>query len=89
MCGIVGFSGKQKAAPIIYEGLKHVEYRGYDSAGIAMICDGQLCVTKDIGKLDNIEQKYQLTSINGSIWRGHTGECPSTYGLHENNCRRS
>jgi len=72
MCGIVGFSGKQKAAPIIFEGLKRVEYRGYDSAGIAMVCDGQLCVTKEIGKLDTIEQKCQLTSINGSIGIGHT-----------------
>ncbi len=72
MCGIVGFSGKQQAAPIIYEGLKHVEYRGYDSAGIAMISDGQLLVTKDIGKLNDIERKCQLSSMSGTIGVGHT-----------------
>ena len=72
MCGIVGFSGKQQAAPIIFEGLKHVEYRGYDSAGIAMINDGQLHVNKDIGKLNDIERKCQLRSMIGTIGIGHT-----------------
>ncbi|HEX75371.1 MAG TPA: glutamine--fructose-6-phosphate transaminase (isomerizing) [Dehalococcoidia bacterium] len=72
MCGIVGFCGKQSAAPIVFEALKHVEYRGYDSAGIAALFNGQLLVKKDIGKLNEIETKHDLTSLPGNIAIGHT-----------------
>ena len=51
MCGIVGYCGRQPAAPIVLEGLRRVEYRGYDSAGMATLSDHRLFVTKDIGKL--------------------------------------
>ena len=72
MCGIIGYCGQQAAAPLIFEGLKRVEYRGYDSAGIATLVDGQLLVKKDIGKLDEIEAKHSLSSVPGNIAIGHT-----------------
>ena len=72
MCGIVGYCGKQAAAPIAVEALRRVEYRGYDSAGIAALSDGQLLVKKDIGKLDEIEKKHSLSSLPGNIAIGHT-----------------
>src|SRR4030066_1870777 len=72
MCGIIGYCGKQTAAPLVFEGLKRVEYRGYDSAGMAAISDGQLFITKDIGKLDEIERKHTLSSLPGNIAIGHT-----------------
>ena len=52
MCGIVGYVGKQEAAPIILEGLRRLEYRGYDSAGIAVLQDQQLRWVKKKGKID-------------------------------------
>jgi len=72
MCGIIGYCGKQAAAPIAFEGLKRVEYRGYDSAGIAALSDGQLLVKKDIGKLDEIETKLGLSLLPGNTAIGHT-----------------
>ncbi|MFC2050538.1 glutamine--fructose-6-phosphate transaminase (isomerizing) [Chloroflexota bacterium] len=72
MCGIIGYCGKQTAAPLVFEGLERVEYRGYDSAGIAAISDGQLFVTKDIGKLEEIESKHKLSLLPGTIAIGHT-----------------
>ena len=72
MCGIIGYCGKQAAAPITFEALKRVEYRGYDSAGIAVLSNGQLLVKKDIGKLDEIEAKHSLSSLPGNIAIGHT-----------------
>lgn len=72
MCGIVGFCGKQPAAPVILEALKRVEYRGYDSAGIATIYDGKMLVEKDIGKLDEVDNKHNLGEIPGDIAIGHT-----------------
>ncbi len=72
MCGIIGYCGKQTAAPLVFECLKRVEYRGYDSAGIAAISDGQLFVTKDIGKLEEIEGKHNLSLLPGNIAIGHT-----------------
>ncbi len=73
MCGIVGYIGKREAYPIILNGLKRLEYRGYDSAGIALY-DGaniQLCKTK--GKVSDLENKVNGTiSLNGSLGIGHT-----------------
>jgi glucosamine--fructose-6-phosphate aminotransferase (isomerizing) len=72
MCGIIGYCGKQPAAPIVFEGLQRVEYRGYDSAGMATLYDGRLFITKDIGKLEEIEKKHKLSSLPGNTAIGHT-----------------
>ena len=54
MCGIVGYAGKQKAASIILDGLKRLEYRGYDSAGVCVLQDGRLDVAKKVGRVENL-----------------------------------
>ncbi|MGD0352422.1 MAG: glutamine--fructose-6-phosphate transaminase (isomerizing) [Dehalococcoidia bacterium] len=72
MCGIIGYCGKQSAAPIVFEGLRRVEYRGYDSAGMATLSNGRLLVTKDIGKLEEIEKRHNLSSLPGNTAIGHT-----------------
>jgi glucosamine--fructose-6-phosphate aminotransferase (isomerizing) len=73
MCGIVGYIGTQKAVPIILEGLKRLEYRGYDSAGLAVYCnDNQLAVRRAKGKLRNLEQAIQLSPVDGVFGIGHT-----------------
>ena len=72
MCGIVGYCGDQPAAPILFEALKRVEYRGYDSAGISTIFQNNLCVRKGVGKLGQVEDKYVLSSMEGTIGIGHT-----------------
>jgi glutamine---fructose-6-phosphate transaminase (isomerizing) len=73
MCGIVGYIGSQRAVPIILEGLKRLEYRGYDSAGLAVYCgDDQLQIRRAKGKLRNLEHAVQLNPIEGSFGIGHT-----------------
>src|SRR4030066_2390849 len=72
MCGIIGYCGKQIAAPLVFEGLKRVEYRGYDSAGMATLSDGRLFITKDIGRLEDIESRHNLSSLPGNTAIGHT-----------------
>jgi glucosamine--fructose-6-phosphate aminotransferase (isomerizing) len=72
MCGIIGYCGKQSAAPIVFEGLRRVEYRGYDSAGMATLSNGRLFITKDIGKLEEIENRHKLSSLPGNTAIGHT-----------------
>src|SRR4051812_48777714 len=57
MCGIVGYIGKQDATPIIIDGLGRLEYRGYDSAGVAVIHDGCIKLRRDVGKLSNLRAK--------------------------------
>lgn len=73
MCGIVGFAGDQNAAPILLEGLKLLEYRGYDSAGIAVMNSGKISLTKTQGKIANLCEKTQNgLSMPGCIGIGHT-----------------
>ena len=55
MCGIVGYTGMQQAAPILLEGLKRLEYRGYDSAGIAIMDDGSISVQKVSGRIAKLQ----------------------------------
>ena len=72
MCGIVGYIGAQDAMGIILEGLKRLEYRGYDSAGIAVIADGVLQVRRSVGKLRNLEAILRDRPVNGPVGLGHT-----------------
>jgi glucosamine--fructose-6-phosphate aminotransferase (isomerizing) len=72
VCGIIGYCGNQEAAPIVMEGLRRVEYRGYDSAGVATLSNGRLFITKDVGKLEDIEKKHKLSSLPGNTAIGHT-----------------
>jgi glucosamine--fructose-6-phosphate aminotransferase (isomerizing) len=72
MCGIVGYIGTRKAVPIILEGLKRLEYRGYDSAGLAVYCDGGLEVRRASGKLRNLEEAIRMNPVDGTFGIGHT-----------------
>ncbi len=72
MCGIIGYIGKQKAVPIILDGLRRLEYRGYDSAGIALIHDGKTKIKRSVGKLRNLERVLPGEHLDGSIGLGHT-----------------
>ena len=72
MCGIVGYIGSQNATPIVLTGLKKLEYRGYDSAGLAVITNGHIEIRRDAGKLANLELLVQNQPIVGKIGIGHT-----------------
>ncbi|WP_296603404.1 glutamine--fructose-6-phosphate transaminase (isomerizing) [Nocardioides sp.] len=73
MCGIVGYVGHQAAQDVVVEGLRRLEYRGYDSAGIALVADGALATDKRAGKLANLEKAIQTTPLPSSTTGiGHT-----------------
>ena len=72
MCGIVGYIGPRNAAQIILDGLRRLEYRGYDSAGIAVIQDGSIAIRRDVGKLSNLSNRLVESPIEGNIGIGHT-----------------
>ncbi len=73
MCGIVGYIGTQEAYPILIKGLHRLEYRGYDSAGVALLNDaGELNVFKTKGKVENLEKYCQGKDISGSVGIAHT-----------------
>ena len=73
MCGIIGYVGKKTAAPIILEALRRLQYRGYDSAGLAILSDGQLSVRKKVGKLDEgLARLVHDHPVTGHLGVGHT-----------------
>src|SRR5689334_1527617 len=72
MCGIVGYIGKREAAPLILESLRKLEYRGYDSAGIAVLSDGHISVRRCEGKLKNLEDAIDRDPMFGTVGIGHT-----------------
>ncbi len=72
MCGIVGFVGKKEASPILVEGLSKLEYRGYDSAGVAVLEDGEIKVRKFKGRLKNLDDNLKQSPLNGTMGIGHT-----------------
>jgi glutamine---fructose-6-phosphate transaminase (isomerizing) len=73
MCGIVGYIGPKKVVPVIIEGLRKLEYRGYDSAGIAVVTEGgKLEIRRAPGKLRNLEEVIQKSPIEGTYGIGHT-----------------
>ena len=87
MCGIVGYVGPRAATPIILEGLKRLEYRGYDSAGLAVIEEnGKIEIRRDAGKLVNLQNRVQEAPLNGNIGIGHTRWAthgpPTPYNAH-------
>lgn len=72
MCGIVGYIGKQDAAPILLDGLQRLEYRGYDSAGVAIFTNGHISVRKRVGKLRELCQSLDEAPLAGVSGVGHT-----------------
>ncbi len=72
MCGIVGYIGERNATPIILNGLKRLEYRGYDSAGIAVLQDGLIQIRRDAGKLSKLTSLVETQPLEGKIGIGHT-----------------
>src|SRR2546421_7418230 len=86
MCGIVGYTGPRQAAPLLLEGLKRLEYRGYDSAGIALVADGRIEVHKAPGKIGVLEKQLGNTLPAGHAGIGHTRwathGAPNTINAH-------
>jgi glucosamine--fructose-6-phosphate aminotransferase (isomerizing) len=72
MCGIVGYIGPQDATPIILNGLRRLEYRGYDSAGLAVLEGDQIEIRRDAGKLDRLASLVEENPLHGQIGIGHT-----------------
>lgn len=72
MCGIVGYLGNKRASDILVEGLSKLEYRGYDSAGIAVIESGNILVEKCKGRIANLQDKIEAVKIEGHVGIGHT-----------------
>src|ERR1700690_2916702 len=93
MCGIIGYIGKEPAVPILIEGLKKLEYRGYDSSGVAVLQDGKISVRRAVGKLQNLETLLRTETLAGTIGVGHvrwaTHGRPSEENAHPHRAGRT
>jgi glucosamine--fructose-6-phosphate aminotransferase (isomerizing) len=72
MCGIVGYIGSKEASEVVLDGLRRLEYRGYDSAGLATVNGGGLAVERCVGKVKNLEDRLAQSPLHGTIGMGHT-----------------
>ena len=72
MCGIIGYVGNENATPILLDGLRRLEYRGYDSAGVAVFENDDVKIQRTEGKLSNLELALAESPIKGSFGIGHT-----------------
>ena len=72
MCGIIGYIGPKPVVPVIIEGLRRLEYRGYDSAGVALVHEGQVDVRRSAGKLSRLEDVLRTNPLDGAYGVGHT-----------------
>ena len=88
MCGITGIVAQRNISEELFEGMQNLEYRGYDSAGMAVLCDGRLEVRKDAGKLAEVEGQQQLSAMRGTVgiahtrWATHGGVCQANAHPH-------
>ncbi len=72
MCGIIGYVGPKNVIPVLLDGLKRLEYRGYDSAGIAFLHQGELQISRSVGKIKELENTLWGRDLGGDIGIGHT-----------------
>ena len=88
MCGITGIVAQRNIGAELFEGMQNLEYRGYDSAGMAVLCEGRLEVRKDAGKLAEVEGQQQLSAMRGTVgiahtrWATHGGVCQANAHPH-------
>src|SRR5690606_13974598 len=92
MCGIVGYIGNKEVTPLLIEGLKRLEYRGYDSAGVAVVQNGNIQVRKEAGKIVELEKLLESEPVEGVYGIGHTRwathGAPTTRNAHPHSAER-
>ena len=87
MCGIVGYVGEQNAVPVLISGLQSLEYRGYDSAGVAVLNEDKIGIRKTKGKVDNLRNLLLNEPVSGFVGIGHTRW--ANHGAHITKCSSS